>query len=661
MPLTTIRSTLFTLIGSLGAVILVLVALQLAELNALRQRANEQFDSNLSRDEIARSALALARERDAYYLALTLGRPVNPATALEADRRVAVLIGVIDQITQRDGTESEAVLEMLSYRLPAVRQAARDALALPVHSAERTMAAEIWFHAVSGSVADLLAYRIYLLSQSESISTHLFGLYYLRTNTLTLLDELMKDAALLEVDAARQIAMGTSEQMRVKRPETSRVVKAASEVAWSAGPFEDVLGSLGGQGLGPGLKGFDADAYTLAQHELRVALATGGNVVESSAHWRRVSQAAILQLDELQRATFRLTQSAVSALAQTARRSILIWSLVLYVSAALVAISGRVLLEWVVGPLERMRAAMLQLAVDNIDVALPKQSGLREIAAMDDALRAFRANATLRHALQSERLKLHGRLEETYGHLKTDLEAAAVIQASLLPQQAQLGNISLSSYFRPSHFLAGDTFDVLQQPDGRVIVFQIDVAGHGAAAALVSVASKYTVAQAILQRRPGGDLAELAAEINREWPSDLPYFTLVLAEIDPTSGEGVLVQAGHPSPLLLQASGELAVLGRGGLPVGVLPHATYEAVPFAFGPGDRLLIATDGVHEMADARGELFSEERMQNLIRSSGNRTTEQILADLDTSLRDWRGDDSLDDDVTIVILERKQAREHH
>jgi serine phosphatase RsbU (regulator of sigma subunit) len=405
---------------------------------------------------------------------------------------------------------------------------------------------------------------------------------------------------------------------------------------------------------------FDAETYAQAERDLRTALASGEGMSEAVAFWRRVSSAAILELDELQSAMFRVTQDRTSEVALHARRSTYAWGLILCISAGIVFLAAKVIVAWVVLPLERMRDAMLKLAVDDFSVALPKQSKLTEVDAMEDALRVFKANGMRRQSLQSERLQLHGRLEETYRHLKTDLEAAAVIQASLLPQQAQLGGVALTSYFRPSNFLAGDTFDVLQQPDGRVIVFQIDVAGHGAAAALVSVASKYTVAQAILQRRPGTDLAALTQEINREWPSDLPYFTLLIAEIDPVAGKGTLVQAGHPSPMLLRQSGELVALGDGGLPVGVLANATYDAILFSFGPNDRLLIATDGMHEMANQGGELFSEERVQDLIRNSAGQTTEEILTTLDTALRAWRGNETLDDDVTIVMLEGKRASEH-
>ena len=660
MRLATIRSTLLSLIGSLGAVLLVVVALQLANLRTLEQQANSQFDANLARNQVARGALALARERDAYYLALATGTPVRPETAMETDRSFAAFRIAADQANLGDGTATDGISVALEDRLPGMRQAASGALRLPLGSQARQNLALRWFEDASQAVADLRILRLRLLSQSDSISLGLFGLYSLRTHTLNLLDELMKNAAVVEVDVAVQTLPELQGGLALVRPDVSRVTEAASEVAMSVAPFEEFLRALGNEGRGPGINSFDSVAYAASGQRLRDALQAGEGVAEALADWRRVSGAAILQLDELQAATFGLTQDRLGALAAEARRSAIFWAVLLFSALGIVIVAVRVVLVSVVGPLERMRAAMLQLAEDNLSVELPKPSKLKEIGAMDDALRVFKANATRRRVLQKERLRLHGRLEETYGHLKTDLEAAAVIQASLLPQQAQIAGISLSSYFRPSHFLAGDTFDVLQEPDGRVIVFQIDVAGHGAAAALVSVASKYTVAQAILQRLPGTGLAELTRDINREWPSDLPYFTLILAEIDPATGHGTLVQAGHPSPLLLRSTGEVIVLGDGGLPIGVLPHATFVAIPFAFGPKDRLLIATDGVHEMSNREGELFSEERVQDLLRTCANRSTEQILTQLDTSLRTWRGDDTLDDDVTIVVLEGKRANEY-
>ncbi|WP_071834446.1 PP2C family protein-serine/threonine phosphatase [Pararhizobium antarcticum] len=641
-------------------VILVLAAVQLNDLSVLHGRAQQQFEANIARNKIARATLALGRERNAIFLSLAIGAEARSETAVETDRSFAAIRLAVAGAFKSDDAGTEADLAAVFLKtLPEMRADAAAAMLLPLGSQARQKEASQWLAGISLVVKDLRAIRLRLLDLGDT-GENLFSIYHLRTLTLILLDEIMKNDALLEVETVRQAnaTLSTAEAGLLDTAPLGSI--APTETAVSVAPFEEILAALGEGHLGVGFGSFDAQVYGDAERALRQALLSGSGLDEAVLRWRRVSAAAILQLDELQAATFRVMQNHVIETRTEAWTNMLIWGLVLCASALILGVSFWVVLALVVGPLERMRVAMLELANENLAVSLPKPNRIREIGAMDDALRVFKANASRRQTLQRERLKLHGRLEETYTHLKTDLEAAALIQASLLPQQAQMAGVSLSSYFRPSNFLAGDTFDVLQQADGRVIVFQIDVAGHGAAAALVSIASKYTVAQAILQRPTGSNLADLAKEINREWPSDLPYFTLLLAEIDHSTEQGTLVQAGHPSPILLRSNGDLVALGEGGLPIGALAQATFDAVSFSFGPNDRLVMATDGVHEMESPDGEPFSDERLQKVLRGGKGKTTEQIIDELDVAMRSWRGDDTLDDDVTIVVLEGKRVDGH-
>ncbi len=657
MPFATIRSTLLALIGSLGIIVLALAGMQVSDLYKEHSEASQQLQTNILRAQLVRAALALARERDAMFLALATGTTERRETATETDRSFAAYRAAHDEQDWPISGDLEArVTSVFSEQLPRLRESAEGALSLPPGSQARQAAAVRWFEGVSLAVADLREIRLQLLAQGSSVQ-NLFTLQYLRTLTLILLDEIMKKNALMEFEVVRRSeAMGSLSEAE-SAPLTSVELVAAVPVL----PVEEFLSALDSSRNGLDIGTFDATIYAEAERALRQALLSGNGLEMATRQWRRASSAAILQLDELQAATFRVSQDRVTALRNETLTYMLAWVLVFCISVVISASSVWVVLAGVVGPLERIRITMLDLAKGNLEVPLPKPSRISEIGAMHDALRVFKVNATRRQSLQLELLKLHGRLEETFAHLKTDLEAAAAIQASLLPQQAQMAGVSLSSYFRPSHFLAGDTFDVLHQPDGRIIVFQIDVAGHGAAAALVSIASKYTVAQVILQREQGMSLADLAQEINLEWPSDLPYFTLVLAEIDPKNGQGVLVQAGHPSPILLRSNGDLAVLGNGGLPIGALAKATFDAIPFAFGPDDRLVLVTDGVLELENPAGEPFSEDRLQKLVRGVKGSSTDQLIAKLDAAMRSWRGNDTLDDDVTIVVLEGTRIDEDH
>ena len=106
-----------------------------------------------------------------------------------------------------------------------------------------------------------------------------------------------------------------------------------------------------------------------------------------------------------------------------------------------------------------------------------------------------------------------------------------MIQTALLPETRMIGSITCSGLFLPSSVVAGDTYNVLTRTDGKLAFFQLDVSGHGAAAALVSVAAHNALSQAALAHVSGEALDEVVDEINRSWPGNLPYFTLIFGEL----------------------------------------------------------------------------------------------------------------------------------
>jgi serine phosphatase RsbU (regulator of sigma subunit) len=281
-----------------------------------------------------------------------------------------------------------------------------------------------------------------------------------------------------------------------------------------------------------------------------------------------------------------------------------------------------------------------------------------EIGAMSDALRVFKANAIKRERTQNEKQVLHARLRDAYRQLRKDLEAAAVIQSTMLPPPSTIGDVRHRGLFRPSSLIAGDTYNIVRRNDGGIGFFQVDVAGHGAPAALVSVACHHALSQAILTKTQGTPLEEIASQINGDWPEDLPYFTMILGEIDARSRQASIVQAGHPSPLVIRAGGTVEALGDGGFPVGMITEATYERLEFSFEPGDRLLIYSDGLIEAEDAKGEPFSEGRLRRLVLENAAKPTPVLLETLNGTVRSWRGSETLDDDLSVLMLERLAER---
>jgi serine phosphatase RsbU (regulator of sigma subunit) len=388
------------------------------------------------------------------------------------------------------------------------------------------------------------------------------------------------------------------------------------------------------------------------------ALLSGVNPALGPEEWYSVAQRSLLTIADMQQRLLDSSRERLKAQLAQAWQSVVLWAALLLGGIAAVFASVFMVRMRVVQPLEGLSSAMLRLADNDLSTPLPRLGRKDEIGGMSDALRVFKANALRRQREQNDRQVLHGRLQGAYRLLRNDLEAAAVIQKTMVPAASTLGLVQHHGLFRPSSLIAGDTYNVVQLGDGRVGFFQIDVAGHGAPAALVSVASHHTLSQALLTQSDGVRLDEIVDRINRDWPEDLPYFTMIVGQIDVREQRLTIVQAGHPSPLLIRRNGSVEILGDGGFPVGMTDRAVYETLETEYGPGDRLLVYSDGLVEAESEAGEQFSEPRLLQFVQERAKRSTPVILDGLDQALRKWRGSETLTDDLSVLMLERLSER---
>jgi sigma-B regulation protein RsbU (phosphoserine phosphatase) len=212
----------------------------------------------------------------------------------------------------------------------------------------------------------------------------------------------------------------------------------------------------------------------------------------------------------------------------------------------------------------------------------------------------------------------------------------------------------------PAGSLAGDFYDVVEHPDGRVDAVIADVAGKGLGAGLIMAAAKSLIALAANQDSPGNALQELNARLfpvlgNRE------FVALAYARLDPARATLEIANAGLPDPYLLHTRGGVEVLGVGGnrLPLGLREGLPYSTLTRAVDPADRLLLVTDGIPEAVDMDGNPFGYEALTCLLESmnhpSGGRHSESSGAWVDRLLDQVsrRTGSMLDDDWTAVLLE--------
>jgi len=113
-----------------------------------------------------------------------------------------------------------------------------------------------------------------------------------------------------------------------------------------------------------------------------------------------------------------------------------------------------------------------------------------------------------------------------------------------------------------------------------------------------------------------------------------------------------LWSAGHPPALLWRSSERRTVaLSTSSLPLGMFPTWQGDPEEMDWQPGDVLLLYTDGLTEARNARGEMFTNERVAEALTVGADGTASMIIRSLLTLLEAW-GTPS--DDLTIVVLKR-------
>ncbi|MEI6775865.1 MAG: PP2C family protein-serine/threonine phosphatase [Chloroflexales bacterium] len=237
--------------------------------------------------------------------------------------------------------------------------------------------------------------------------------------------------------------------------------------------------------------------------------------------------------------------------------------------------------------------------------------------------------------------------------LEQDLRMARDIQQGLLLEAApHLIGWELSAISLPARDLGGDLYDFLNLGGGIQGIMIGDVSGKGLPAAL-----RMAVARTVFRheaRRDEAPACTLAA-VNRGVLSEIPQgmVTMLYARLDTTCGDLHLANAGHTFPMLV--NGSVSEIELSGLPLGVDADSNYREARAQLGPGDSVILYTDGVLEAENADGEIYTYERLEELIRANCQLKPRAMVSRMLHELRAWAGTALQSDDVTVVVLRRR------
>ncbi|MBI9077877.1 MAG: serine/threonine-protein phosphatase [Desulfatibacillum sp.] len=248
------------------------------------------------------------------------------------------------------------------------------------------------------------------------------------------------------------------------------------------------------------------------------------------------------------------------------------------------------------------------------------------------------------------------RLTEEREQVQRDLQNAALIQQNLLPISTQCQNgLELAWEFAPSAQVGGDIFNVLQSPGPLTALYMVDVCGHGVAASLVAVTISQQL-QNLSCRHCGGALplppAAVLNELEEVFPFDRfdTFFTCVYVLIDESAGKITCAGAGHPPPLLVRSNGAVEKIATRGPAIGLTTFSRFHQVTLDFGPGDQILLYTDGVTEALGPDDSRFGMDRLLEISGKFGGKPPKDLAGALFEGVARFAGPIEFEDDISIM-----------
>ena len=260
-----------------------------------------------------------------------------------------------------------------------------------------------------------------------------------------------------------------------------------------------------------------------------------------------------------------------------------------------------------------------------------------------------RANSMLRMK------RLYDEVASAKNLIEEELRMAQAVQFSMLPTKFPYPDkMRFHAHYRATSAIGGDYYDVLDYGDGKVGMMVADVSGHGPSAALVvSMVKTIMHSSEGAVKKPKEIVEGLNSQLHKIIQEE-QYVTLFFGILDLNSGSLSYVRAGHPFPFLISAGGKSARrLEAEGEFVGFSEDIHIEQEQTLMRPGDRLLMYSDGLIEVADSDGAMFGLKRLQCSLETRSGQPGEELIEGIMADAGEFNSEEAPWDDVAILLAE--------
>jgi serine phosphatase RsbU (regulator of sigma subunit)/ABC-type transporter Mla MlaB component len=248
-------------------------------------------------------------------------------------------------------------------------------------------------------------------------------------------------------------------------------------------------------------------------------------------------------------------------------------------------------------------------------------------------------------------------LEDQAAVIQADLDRAEIIQRALLPQEPPaIPGWCMETLYRPGSSVGGDFYDAVVLDEEHLGLVIADAAGHGVAAAMLSVLFKLRLKQVDSEGhalKPNMVLEHLNSGLYDMLTAPGAFITAAYILLDLRTGLGRFASAGHPPCILRSSGADVRMLERTGPALGLETNASYSEHEFQLQMGDRLMLYTDGVLE--GGPDSPSSDDLAANMATVTDR--AELLTTLFQDAVRGIAGDR---DDITMLVLERAEGISH-
>lgn len=278
-----------------------------------------------------------------------------------------------------------------------------------------------------------------------------------------------------------------------------------------------------------------------------------------------------------------------------------------------------------------------------------------------DVVRSFNDIAGALTKANQEITLLNDKLKAENLRMSAELEITQRLQKMILPKEEELKKVSgvdIAGFMEPAAEIGGDYYDVLQQ-DGKIKIGIGDVTGHGLESGVVMIMAQ-TAVRALLANGETNPIRLLNAvnqiiyENTRRMKSQ-KNMTMMFLEYE----AGVLRLSGqHEDLIVVRADGRVEALDTFelGFPLGLESDisAFVAEAKIELAPGDIAVLYTDGITEAINTQKQLYGTERLYEALRQNRHRSARGIRQAAIEDLRGFIGEQTVFDDITLVVLKQ-------